>query len=291
MISYPIDKATEVLTEFTRYADKSQGGEIAEMLSPFFIVSKALFPHLTKISVNLLRLVHSGIENSYSKQNKQLVLQIFLLHRLLDTVKVASPEASLGHQKMMSISLHHRSLLHGLVGTAYPISIKVGVHIIHSLYVLDNTVNHKVVLIENMLWQRLGATAHKLGAECAGMNCQKLMHKEAPCISPGENSVGGQNALVADRTVANAVYMYVIIVGYGKVYTALPLAPFKVIEEAYEILAHSVVRVNHLEILTRSVNKALVDALAVTAILLVNHPDYVWIILCVAVCNLARRVL
>ena len=77
-----------MLTEFTRYADKSQGGEIAEMLSPFFVVSKALFPHLTKISVNLLRLVHSGIEYCNTREHKDLVLKVGLKLWFLNIIKV-----------------------------------------------------------------------------------------------------------------------------------------------------------------------------------------------------------
>ena len=88
MVCKPVDKAAEVLAEFTRYANKGKRSPVAEMLAPFLVVSKALLPHLAKICIDLGSLVHSGIKDSYAGQHKYLMLEIGLQLRLLYLVKM-----------------------------------------------------------------------------------------------------------------------------------------------------------------------------------------------------------
>ena len=97
-----------------------------------------------------------------------------------------------------------------------------------------------------------------------------MMQAETFGILPFKNAVLWQNIGVIDGTVANTVGMHVIIVAYHHINAALEFALFESIQERGEILAHLVVAVYHLKIDARCVLGTLVDALSVSAVLLVN---------------------
>ena len=193
---------------------------------------------------------------------------------------------------MMSIALHHSLSLHRLIGSADPITVQVYIHIIHLLHSVKHAANHKVVLVEHVLWQRLFCRlAHKLGAEGARMNGKHLMHSKGLGLAPSEYFARRQNSLIAYRSVTNAVGMNIKVVCDHKVDAAIIFALLKLVKECREILAHHVVRVNHLEVLSRRVDKTLINALSVTAVLLMNNANDRWVLFSISISNLACAVL
>ena len=187
---------------------------------------------------------------------------------------MAGLEATLGHRKLVGVTLLHYLLLHRLVGSADPIAIHIGVEVIHSLNLGKHTANHKVVLVEDMLSKGLLCRlSHQFDTEATGMDGQHLVEHKGLGLLPGEYPALGKITLVADRSVAHTVGMYVEVVGNCKVHTAVFVALLKLIEEGGEISAQNVVRVNHLKVFTRCSCQTLVNSLTVTAILLMNDTN------------------
>ena len=123
------------------------------------------------------------------------------------------------------------------------------------------------------------------------MDCQHLMKSEGTGLIPCEDSVPRQAALIADRSVADAVGMYVEVVGNHKVDATGLVAFLELVKEGGKILAENVVRVNDLKILTAGPDETLVNTLAVAAVLLMNHTDDVGILLCIVVSDLTCAIL
>jgi hypothetical protein len=123
------------------------------------------------------------------------------------------------------------------------------------------------------------------------MDGEHLMKSEGTGLIPCEDSVPRQAALIADRSVANAVCMLIEIVGNHKVNSAVPVTFLKLVEEGRKITAQNVVRVNNLKILTAGPVKALINTLAVAAVLLMNDTDDVGILLCVIISDLTGTIL
>ena len=117
------------------------------------------------------------------------------------------------------------------------------------------------------------------------------MKSEPLALGPAENSAARQNALVAYGAVADTVGMHVIIIGYYEVNAALPLALLEPVEKERKIRAQHIVGVNHLEIFTRRVNDTLIDALSVTAVLLMDNLNDARIFFSIGVSDLARAIL
>ena len=217
-ISKSIDKHCEITSELSRQADKGEGCEVAEVLTPLGVMLCAGLPQLVQIFVGLIALVKSCIEDRDTEHNEELMLHVLTETAALQLVNMAGFEATLGHQHLVGITLLHYLLLHRLIGSANPVAVHVDIHIVHLPNVRKNTADHEVVLIENMLRQGLSCSlTHKLCAEGAGMDGQHLMKSEGTGLIPCENSVPRQAALIADRSVANAICMHVEVVGNHKV--------------------------------------------------------------------------
>ena len=85
-------------------------------------------------------------------------------------------KAFFGHQKLMAIPLDGYALLYGLIRSADPVAVQVSMHVNQFLHMGQNLTDHQIVFIKDMLRQGIGASAHDLCAEGAGMDGQHLVH-------------------------------------------------------------------------------------------------------------------
>ena len=192
-----------------------------------------------------------------------------------DVVQVAGGEAPLRHQDLVCVALGQGGGLHRLIRPADPVAVKVCVEIEHFPHIGHRLIDHQVVLIENMLGKGLLPLAHDLGAEGAGMDGEHLVYPEGLGVLPGEDPVFRQYTGIVDGAVSIAVRMDVIVVGHHHIHAALPLAFLQRVQESGKIRAEGVVAVHDLEIGAGGMLQALVDALAVAAVFLMDDPHNV----------------
>ena len=77
--------------------------------------------------------------------------------------------------------------------------------------------------------------------------------------------------------------MDIVVVGHRQIHTTPGFAVFQHVQKGREVFADRVVTVHHLEICTGGMPQSLVDALAVAAVFLMDHPDNTGIFVCIGI--------
>ena len=115
------------------------------------------------------------------------------------------------------------------------------------------------------------------------MDAHHLVELKGLDLIPGEELAGLHHIAVIDRPVTHTIGMDIEIVGQHHIRAALALTFLQKVQKRRQIGAERIVAVHYLKIRAGSMGKALVDALSVTAVFLVDHPDDLGIALGVAV--------
>ena len=198
------------------------------------------------------------------------MLEIFFKHGLLYIVKIARDKALLCDKYLMRIALHHSRFLNGLIRSAYPITVEIVWEIVHFFNTGKAFADHKVVLIEHFSWQGIVPGFQKLRFKGAGMDGEHLIDLKSLCVLPLKNAVLGQNARIIYGSVAYSVGVDVIVISHREIDAARGITFFKGIEKGRKILTYLIIAINDLEIFSACVLNALIYALTVTAVLLMN---------------------
>ena len=102
------------------------------------------------------------------------------------------------------------------------------------------------------------------------MDHQDLIDHKGPGPSPGKNAARRQRIGEVDGAVALPVRVDIVVVRKEQIYAALAVHTLQFVQKAHEIGAECVVAVHGLEILSRGVAQALVDALPMAAVFLMH---------------------
>ena len=142
-----------------------------------------------------------------------------------------------------------------------------------------------------MLWQlQLYRIAQKGGAEYHGVHHKVLIDAEEAAAVPIEDAILGEDALIVHSVLLIVLYVLVYVVAEHKVNViAAVMEAAQAVHNDLECLnAEPVIRVHDLEIDARGVAKALIYALTVAAVLLMDNADDARKLFCVRVGDLAR---
>lgn len=127
----------------------------AEMPGPLGVKGKTGFPHAVQRGVAFGSPVQPGEEDGNAKHHEQLMLHVPPELPGAYAVQMEAGKAFFRHQNLMVIPLGHDALLHRLVRPPDPVAVEVDILINQPLHIGQGPADHQVVLIENMLWQRL----------------------------------------------------------------------------------------------------------------------------------------
>ena len=196
-----------------------------------------------------------------------------MLAAVLDLIQVDRLKAFLGDNKLVLIPSGHHIPLHRLALSADVVAVQIGVEIEHSLDKWERLIDHQVILIENMMGQRLGVAAQQLRAEGAAVDGEQLVEFEGLGFRPVKYLMLRQGVGIADGAVTLAVGVLVIVVGDEQIHPAAFLALFQGVQEPHIVPADPVIAVHHLKIPAFCVLNSLVDARSVAAVFLVDGGD------------------
>ena len=280
-----VNRAGQALPYLSRNAHQANRRVLLEMGCPFGVEIVAVFPHFFQIVIRFLRFIQAGIQRGDAEHHKKLVLEISALHFVPDVIQVHRLEAPLGDDELVGIASRHHVPLDGLPLPADVVAVKIRIEIIHSPDIGQRLVDHQIVLVKDMLRQRLGMYTQQLGTEGAAMDGKQLMKIETPRIRPAKNAVLRQGIGIADRAVAVPVRMLIVVIGDEEIHASAFFALLQRIQKTDKIPADPVVAVHHLEVLPLGVLQALVDACAVAAVFLMNGGDDTGIGICIPVCD------
>ena len=220
---------------------------------------------------------NAGDRHHHGQIVEHIGAQLFLFRR--QAVEVDRRDHQLGHAQLLVNTLDHDLLVDALVLSADEVAVEVEVHIIQLFAVRQRQINKDVIHIERVLGQAQAAGAQDLGAVDDAVHQDVLAGRKAADVRPGKQAVGGQHAGVAHRVAGVVHRMLIDIIAQQQVDRLRhggKLAQF-FHDTGKRFAVEPVVRIDDLEVKPLRVADALVDALAMAAVLLVDHADDVGI--------------
>ena len=193
----------------------------------------------------------------------------------LEGIQVLAVDHVAGHPQLLIHPLDHHTLVHALVGPADEVAVQVQIHIVHALDKGQGLVDKDVVHVEGMLGQHHAALAQHLSAVHDRVHQQVLVGAEVADVHPGEQTLLREDVGVPHSVAGAVLGVLVDIVADHQVRRGAPGS------QRVQLGQHGpegdfvqpVVAVYHLIIQAGGVADALVDALAVAAVLLMDGLD------------------
>ena len=166
----------------------------------------------------------------------------------------------------------HHALVHALVCAADEVAVQIQIHIVHALDVGQGLVHKDIVHIEGVLGQHHAALAQHLGAVHDRVHQQVLIRAEVPDVHPVEQAVLREHVGVAHGMAGAVLHMLVHIVADHQIRRGA--AGYQRGQTLQHLLqgvgVQPVVAVHYLVVQAGGVADALIDALAVAAVLLMD---------------------
>ena len=187
-------------------------------------------------------------------------------------IQVLAVDHVAGHPQLLVHPLDHHTLVHALVGPADEVAIQVQIHIIHALDKGQGLVDKDVVHIEGVLGQHHAAVPQHLRAVHHRVHQQVLVGPEVADMRPVEQPVLGEHVGVAHGVAGVVLHVLVDIVADHQVRRGAPGSQrVQLGQHGPEGgLVQPVVAVHYLVIQAGGVADALIHALAVAAVLLMD---------------------
>ena len=206
---------------------------------------------------------------------------------IVEGFQVVALDHQLGDPHLLIHPGDHHLLVDGLVGPADEVAVEIHIHVVHALHRGQGLVHEDVVHIEGVLGQLQPAGAQHLGAVDHRVHQQVLGGAEAADVVPGEHPVLGEHVGVPHDLLGVVLHVLVHVVGDEQIHRIVRGGKLpQLVQHGLEgPLVQPVVGVHHLVIQAAGVAQALVDALAVAAVLLVDGPDDVRVLRGVAVAD------
>ena len=194
---------------------------------------------------------------------------------ILQRVQILTVDHVPGDPQLLIHPLDHDALVHALVGTADEVAVQIQIHVVHAFDVGQGLVDKDVVHIEGVLGQHHAAVPQHLCAVHHRVHQQVLVGPEVADMRPAEQSVLGEHVGVAHGVAGVVLHMLVDIVADHQVRRGAPG------NQRVQLGQHGpegcfvqpVVAVHYLVIQAGGVADALIHALAVAAVLLMDGLD------------------
>ena len=193
----------------------------------------------------------------------------------LEGIQVLAVDHVAGHPQLLIHPLDHHTLVHALVGPADEVAVQVQIHIVHALDKGQGLVDKDVVHIEGVLGQHHAAVPQHLCAVHHRVHQQVLVGPEVADMRPAEQSVLGEHVGVAHGVAGVVLHMLVDIVADHQVRRGAPGSQrVQLGQHGPEgCFVQPVVAVHYLVVQAGGVADALIHALAVAAVLLMDGLD------------------
>ena len=194
---------------------------------------------------------------------------------VLEGVEVLAVDHVPGHAQLLVHPLDHDALVDALIRAADEVAVEVKIHVVHALDVGQGLVDEDVVHIEGVLGQHHTALAQDLGAVHDRVHQQVLVRAEVADMHPAEQTVLREHIGVADRVAGIILDVLIDVVadhqirGRTACHEGLQLGQNGLEGGGVQ----PVVAVHDLVVQTGGVPDALIDALAVAAVLLMDGLD------------------
>ena len=252
-------------------------------------------PQLGALLQRLLGTVHhqkdAGNGHHHGEVVEHIVPQLVLLLR--QGVQVHRVHHDAGHAQLLVHPLDHVLLVDALVLPADEIAVQVKIHVIHGMALGQRLVHKDVVHIEGVLGQLHLRLAQHLGAVDDAVHQDVFVRREPADLVPVEDAVLRQDALVVDGQLGVVRHMLIHIVAQQQIHRLLHGGEFPQLGHGLlqAVGIQPVIGIHDLEIQALRVADALIDALAVAAVLLMDDPHDVGVAGGELVCDFAGIVL
>ena len=194
---------------------------------------------------------------------------------MLQGIQVLAVDHVLGDPQLLVHTADHHALVHALVCAADEVAVQVQIHIIHALDKGQGLVDKDVVHIEGVLGQHHAAVPQHLCAVHHRVHQQVLVGPEVADMRPVEQPVLGEHVGVAHGVAGVVLHMLVDIVADHQVRRGAPGSQrVQLGQHGPEgCFVQPVVAVHYLVVQAGGVANALIHALAVAAVLLMDGLD------------------
>ena len=194
---------------------------------------------------------------------------------VFEGVEVLAVDHVPGHAQLLVHPLDHDAFIHALVRAADEVAVEVKIHVVHALDVGQRLVDEDVVHVEGVLGQHHAAVPQDLGAVDDRVHQQVLVRAEVAHVHPAEQAVLREDVGVAHGVAGVVLHMLVDVVADHQVgggaagHQSLQLGQHGLQGGGVQ----PVVAVHDLVIQAGGVPDALIHALAVAAVLLMDGLD------------------
>ena len=190
-------------------------------------------------------------------------------------LQVVAFDHQLGDPHLLIHPGDHHLFVHTLVRPSDEVAVQVNVHVVHALHRRQGLVDENVVHIESVLGQLQTAVPQQLGTVDHRVHQQVLGGPEPADLIPGEDLVLWEYIGVPHHLLGVVLHVLVDIVGDEQVHRLLHggKLPQLVQGGGQSLLVQPVIGIHHLVVQAAGPAQALVDPLAVAAVLLVNGLD------------------
>ena len=252
-------------------------------------------PQLLALGQRLLTAVQSQEDAGNRHHHREIVqhigAQLVLLRR--QGVDVHSIHHDAGDAQLLIYALDHVGLVDALILAADEVAVEVKVHIVDGLDLGQRLVHKDVVNVEGVLGQFHAALAQDLGAVDDTVHQDVFVRRELADLLPGKDAAFGQDALVIDDVARIIGNVLVDVVRHHQIKRMLVVEVGTQLSQNFlqRVGVQPVVGVDDLEIDARRVADALVDALTVATVLLMDDANDGGVFFGVGVGNFAGVVL
>ena len=190
-------------------------------------------------------------------------------------VQILTVDHVLCDPQLLVHTADHHAFVHALVCAADEVAVQIQIHIVHTLDVGQGLVHKDIVHIEGVLGQHHAALAQHLGAVHDRVHQQVLIRAEAPDVHPVEQAVLREHVGVAHGMAGAVLNVLVHIVADHQIRRgAAGNQCGQALQHLFQgVGVQPVVAVHYLVVQAGGVADALIDALAVTAVLLMDGLD------------------
>ena len=199
---------------------------------------------------------------------------------MFDGQHVVGGDHQAGDPHLLVDATGHHRLVDTLIRPADEVAIEIHIQIVDGLDIGQGLIDEDIVHIEGMFGQFQRAVPEQLGAVDHRVHEQILGGAEVADLIPGENAADGEHIFVVHRLAGVVLHVLVDVVGHHHVHRGGHMGELAQLghDGVQSVLVQPVVRVHHLIIYAPGVADALVDALAVAAVFLVDGPDDVGVL-------------
>ena len=180
-----------------------------------------------------------------------------------------------GDAQLLVDALDHVLLVDTLVIAADEVAVEVQVEVVDGLDLGQRLVDEDVIHIEGVLGQHHAGLTQHLGAVDDAVHQDVLVRRKVADLAPLKDAALRQDAGIIHDIACVISHMLVHIVGHDQIDRLFggSLGAQHIHNLGQGVTVQPVVRIDHLKVHAGGVADALVDTLAVAAVLLMDHAD------------------